>query len=582
MGLKTKLPGDHSFTTNLIRQMKFDLGQSGIVRLSEIVNSLALRDSGYGQSPVHFTGLENGATICLERFDSALADENIARRESAWLTLRISLRDVVSENLVSDLIRWLKAHPRRKISKLTVEDLVQSTRSLHHFIHQDARAVDSGPQLYQLTPSGQQDVAAAWSAFRALLAVLATRLQSPPSMMHQSAFGDSTASDDTGMTMGAAPESLLALEHGLSSLQAAVQRGVMASPDLYGSREALLQVVNAASTKELGLAPFLDLRLKAHFPSQAGLSLKTDHVPRHATNIASTPKGLAKEDFHDGTCIFVEYKTYDPKTLRKGDLERMQGRLQNLAELLQTPLPADFHTIQCLRWFHQPDEARFGLVFKPPAGCVELVSLRELIEQPNLGRKPTLGQRFAIANYTGEALLKWHRSTNWVHQGVRPQNIYFQKYGPGNEFDYSKPFLCGFEFARPSSGISQDVYVEDFEMNVYRHPTRQGAPIEYHKKQHDLYSFGVLMWEIGAWKLISKCFDSDSRKGLSPFKMQKHIRSVMRKHLGHNMGLVYERAAIICLDTGFEVELDDPAGSNLSKAFEQKVLARLGPGLMLD
>ena len=581
MGLKTKLPGNSSFTTNLIRQMRSALVANGTVKVSEIVNSLAHRDSGYGQSPVHFTGLENG-TICLEPFDSAQADESVARRESAWLTLRISLRDVVSENLISELIRWLKAHPRRKVSKLTVEDLVQSTSSLHHFIHEDARAVDRGPKLCQLTPSGQQDVAIAWSLFRALLADLATRLQLAPSMMLQSAPSDSTASDGNGITLRPGPDSLVALEHGLSSLQAAVQRGVMASPDLHSSREALLQAVNADSTKELGLTPFLDLRLKAHFPSEAGLSLKTDHAPEPATMTTSTPKRLAIEQLRDGTSIIVEYKTYDQKTLRKGDLERMQERLQNLAELLQTPLPADFHTLQCLRWFHQPEKARFGLVLRPPEGSLELVSLKELIDQPKLGRKPTLGQRFAIANYIGEALLKWHRSANWVHQGISSQNIYCQKSGRGLDFVYSKPILCGFEFARHISGISQDVHVEDFDMNVYRHPNRQGAPIEHHTKQHDLYSFGILMFEIGAWKLINTCFDSDSRQALSPSKMQKHIRSMMRKYLGHNMGLAYEQAAIICLDAKFEVKLDDPAGSNLSKAFEQKVLDRLKAGLLLD
>lgn len=319
----------------------------------------------------------------------------------------------------------------------------------------------------------------------------------------------------------------------------------------------------------------------SHFPSPPLPSLKTHHEPISTTEHPKRFRSLFKENVRDLGHVIVEYKHYNPGTVGQRDLERMQGRIATLAKLLQTPTPTDFHTMHCLRWFHEPGKTRFGLMFEPPKGFTDFISLRELNETSKSTQRPALGQRFSMVKCIGEALLKWHRSANWVQQGIASYNVFFFKYKHRADFDYCNPFLCGFEFARPSSGISQNTYVEDFRMNVYRHPTRQGAPIEYHTKQHDLYSFGVLMWEIGAWALISKCFSAESREGLSPFKMQKHIKSNARKHLAQNMGTAYERAAIRCLDTDFGVKMDDPVGSNPSKAFEVMVLKGLEPGIKL-
>ena len=53
--------------------------------------------------------------------------------------------------------------------------------------------------------------------------------------------------------------------------------------------------------------------------------------------------------------------------------------------------------------------------------------------------------------------------------------------------------------------------------------------------------------------------------------MQNHIGSNTGRYLGLKISLVYEHAAVICLDTKFEVELDDLAGLNVAKAFKRKV-----------
>ncbi|KAL8764555.1 MAG: hypothetical protein Q9209_007972 [Squamulea sp. 1 TL-2023] len=579
MSVKTKLPGPQSFTSHLIRQLKTGLETRGRAKVSEVVNALADRNSGYRQTPVHFTGLSNGnASICLEPFNTDLVDIDYAKRESAWLTLRISLRDVVSESLVCELIDWLKAHPTRRISKLTVEEVVSSTGTLHRFISGEERARDSGLNLSQLLAPDRQDVILAWADIMGLLAGLAMQLKSTITDIgvpqHESAAAPDSRDPQSG------PNVLLALEDSLLSLRAALQRSILAIPNLYADRESLMTALNATVIDDLGLKPFLDRRLKAQFPLRSTTSMKIDHAPALDISNSKLLRCLFKENVQDFGSVLVEYKYYDREE-KEPAVGRMQERVQLLADLLRTSGPTDFHTMRCIRWFHEPDHARFGLMFEPPQDYVKFTSLRDIIEKSGPSQRPTLGQRFSMVRCIGEALIAWHRSANWVHQGIASYNIVFFRFATSSDFDYANPCLCGFEFARPSTGISPNNEVKDFEMDVYRHPMRQGAPIEYHTKKHDLYSFGVFMYEVGVWTLAGKLFDAESREHLAPIKMADRIKRKARDRLGHYMGEAYQRAAARCLNVDFGVETDDPVGSNLARAFEKLVLKEIEQGTRL-
>ena len=583
MGVKTRPPGPHSFTTHLIKALRASLEGTGFAKISDIVNILAYRDSECRETPVHFSGLGAGrSTVCLEPFDANPATVLNAKREAAWLTLKVSLRDVLSETLISDIIRWFKTCPTRKVSRMTVENLVQSANSVSHFIHDEGRARTLGPKFDQLPTPAKHEVLDAWENFGSLLATLATQLRSRSHFN----YGETQAQEtELGLVNDALRVPLTALsdlEHSLTSLQGIVQRSIMALPDLYGKRESLLEAIEDTAMKDLGFVPLLYRRLKARFPSDAENLMKTEHLIKAAPTEPTTFRSLVKEEVQDLGTVLVEYKTYDKQGVSAEGTKRLEQQVQTLADLLQTRGPPEFHTLQCTRWFHEEHKTRLGLVFEYPGGYDGFKSLRELIQMPASSERPTLGQRFLIVKNVGQALLKWHISANWVHQGISSHNIYFFKTTNSTSFDYSNPYLCGFEFSRPSDGISLSVCVEDFEQNVYRHPDRQGAPSKYHTKQHDMYAFGVLMFEVGVWNLISTCFDAKLRIELSPREMQKRIKLNARKRLGHYMGAAYERAASRCLNMEFGVQLDDPVGTKLAKAFEDLILKEIEPGIKMD
>ena len=583
MGVQTTPPGPHSFTTHLIKALRASLETTGSAKISDIVNTLAYRNSECRETPVHFSGLGAGrSTVCLEPFDVNPATVLDVNREAAWLTLKVSLRDVLSETLISDIIRWFKTCPTRKVSRMTIEHLVQSANSVGHFIHDEGRAGTSGPKFDQLPMPAKHDVLNAWENFRSLLAVLASQLRSRRHFDDGEIQGQETVLDHVHETLRVPSTALLDLEDGLTSLQGIVQRSVMALPDLYGKRDSLLEAIEDTAMKDLGFIPLLYRRLKAHFPSESENLMQTEHLIKAAPTEPKMFRSLVKEELQDLGTVLVEYKTYDKQGISADGTKKLEQQIQTLADLLQTRGPPEFHTLQCTRWFHEKQKTRLGLVFECPVGYDSFKSLRELIQIPTSSERPTLGQRFLIVKNVGQALLKWHISANWVHQGISSHNIYFFKPINSTSFDYSNPYLCGFEFSRPSDGISLSVYVEDFEQNVYRHPSRQGAPSKYHTKQHDIYSFGILMFEVGVWNLVGNCFDAKLRIDLSPRQMQEHIKLNARKRLGHYMGAAYERAASRCLNMKFGVELDDPVGTKLAKAFEDLILKEIEPGTRTD
>jgi serine/threonine protein kinase len=84
-------------------------------------------------------------------------------------------------------------------------------------------------------------------------------------------------------------------------------------------------------------------------------------------------------------------------------------------------------------------------------------------------------------------------SASFVHKNIRPETIITTKAG--------ESYLVGFQRLRAAAGITYMLGDAVQSNDLYRHPTRQGqSPEEMHSMQHDVYSIGVCLLEIGLWK----------------------------------------------------------------------------------
>lgn len=123
----------------------------------------------------------------------------------------------------------------------------------------------------------------------------------------------------------------------------------------------------------------------------------------------------------------------------------------------------------------------------------------------------SLGNRYYIAHVLAVTLLNIHCSL-WVHKNIRSSVFVMHKRmntkGPQTREARPVPFVAGWGYARPDSTGSPSTLSADFEIvaNLYRHPKRQGQPTKTFNMDHDIYSLGVVLVEIGLWKTVDQLF----------------------------------------------------------------------------
>lgn len=178
------------------------------------------------------------------------------------------------------------------------------------------------------------------------------------------------------------------------------------------------------------------------------------------------------------------------------DPEVIMKDIQDLARILAKVEPSRFGLLSCFGAVkHQtPGQSRpsaYDLLFKTPANSTSPQSLRTILESSS---DMSLNGRIELAVDLAKAVLFLHAS-HFVHKGVRPENIILFR---DNNDQLGKPFLVGFEKFRLNT-TSTHRYGDDlWERNLYRHPQRQGIrPQEDFIMQHDVYSLGVVLLELG-------------------------------------------------------------------------------------
>lgn len=161
-------------------------------------------------------------------------------------------------------------------------------------------------------------------------------------------------------------------------------------------------------------------------------------------------------------------------------------------------------------------------------------------------RFPSLDERYQLAAVLADGLLSL-LSMNWVHKGLNSNNIvmFYEKNSP-KVVTYSKPQMMGFGIARPEEPgeTTIDVRSLDSPFSLWQHPElRQGHHRRY-ERRHDIYSFGMILFEIGMWRDLHLL----EREGDSPTEFHRRVVNSCRSKLGHYMGVSYQNVVLNCID----------------------------------
>lgn len=231
-------------------------------------------------------------------------------------------------------------------------------------------------------------------------------------------------------------------------------------------------------------------------------------IPMSATHIAR----LHGSDETVLVDVFKGRKDHDVTAITKD--------VVGLARVLSKVDPLAFGLFKCkgvLQTVQASEPPTFEFVFEIPTGMSDPRSLRSILMDGSL---MPLNEKFVLAKSLARSVIYVHMS-KFVHKNISPETILLSRDKDGN---LGSSFLMGFQSFRFASGMTT-LYSDDvWKRNLYRHPRRQGEkPEDTYKMQHDIYSMGVVLLEIGLWSsfVVAQSGVEAPNPGLGPGLLDK-------------------------------------------------------------
>ncbi|KAM7218393.1 hypothetical protein V8F06_006157 [Rhypophila decipiens] len=367
-------------------------------------------------------------------------------------------------------------------------------------------------------------------------------------------------------------------------------------------------------------------------------------APNGKKSTPSTSRARFRFGTFDGQPAIIEVYKYkeaplsdnltEKNTPSKGG-EPYPQTLQQVAKmtgLLCHPKRKAFHILPCTGFFRDRFHKEMGLVFllppqiptgvissspqPPPPGNIRnrFTTLIELYAQYRL---VPLGHRIHLAFALAAAVEHFHR-VGWVHKTLRSGTIGFvhvpsssaaiNNSGPPRPLlippppvsaddlqssnstttspttvDLSNPYLFNFEYARHNDGTTYLDEDHSLPNNLYRHPHRWGKPYMRFTKSHDVYSLGIILFEIANWKDIYSLatkWDILGSAGGQPLAAADVKNTLVgryitaKKILPHQIGHVFAGVILTCLD--FDERTRGMSEYEGQVYFQKKVVEPLG------
>ncbi|KAL4745230.1 prion-inhibition and propagation-domain-containing protein [Aspergillus terricola var. indicus] len=275
--------------------------------------------------------------------------------------------------------------------------------------------------------------------------------------------------------------------------------------------------------------------------------------------------------------------------------------------------------LDCLGFIEYADAQHFGLLSALPQGKTTrtepetlfnlITHTRPKFSSPGgkspipvarLYALPSLMSRYKLAAALAQSLYTFMLS-RWHHEQFNSLHIAFLVERPIDEdshkfvpLDISSPIVGGFVVSRPDSlnepSISADL--TDHEQ-LYLHPTLRNAKTKSRdtemprfQRAHEIYSFGLLLAEIGFWNSISRVAELGAKQletrqangtVLTPKDFKDAVVKMCQTDLTCWMGEMYRDVAVYCLtiEEAGDDEAEDYGLDNLDNFYWDVVMRLL-------
>lgn len=238
------------------------------------------------------------------------------------------------------------------------------------------------------------------------------------------------------------------------------------------------------------------------------------------------------------------------------DAQLFHKNVQNLARKLQRVDADSFHILKChgVARINDPQTKQLlslDFVFHFPKGCLQPQSLRgHLLSQAT----HSLSDRIDLSKQLATSITYIH-ILDFVHKDIRPETVLIFKKG---ESHLGPLYLLGFRAFRLADNKTFRAGNSVWSENIYQHPDRQGSnPNADYIMQHDIYSLGVCLLEIGLWEsFVSKeghvspllaGFEHDPSTFIGKRSLKDHFTTLAREKLPARMGKMFTEVVVNCL-----------------------------------
>ncbi|KKY14998.1 hypothetical protein UCDDS831_g07875 [Diplodia seriata] len=198
---------------------------------------------------------------------------------------------------------------------------------------------------------------------------------------------------------------------------------------------------------------------------------------------------------------------------------------------------------------------RIGFIFGPPQNATPHpydsnlpdyppTTLRKLIKGQDTASIPSLGDRFHLALALAAAFSRFH-AAGWLHKGFHSGSIVFLHRVDERGVSITEPFITGFQYSRPQleQSLPQGP-LDNKELQHYYHPDAHDG----FTKQRDLYSLGVVLCEIGRWRMVTDLVSERRRAGLdNRAAWQRYLVDVVAQDLEWRVGTMYKSVVMTLL-----------------------------------
>ena len=319
------------------------------------------------------------------------------------------------------------------------------------------------------------------------------------------------------------------------------------------------------------------------FQSESLVSLGRTSLPD--SSLEATTTAISAQN------ILLDITTYPSEA----DADDVMGQVRDLARILMHGEPSTLGLLRCLGVLKIKVTAaaaqQYQLIYVVPPNMDQPATLRHLL----LEASPSLDAKFCLARAMARGVASVH-AAGFVHKNIRPETI-LTLHEKGDFLPTA--FLVGFERFRAAKSHTTLTGDMIWHRNLYRHPMRQGRhPDEMYQMQHDIYSLGVCLLELGLCHSFVLQPDPPrtgplleistelklNNKRQTALNIKKKLIKLTTEKLPEMMGLVYTEVVVSCLTCldsdatnmfADDKSLRDQDGILVGVAFIEKIFKRL-------